>query len=82
MRLFSSDSEPVVITEKKGQVLFIRLNRPKKYNAVNQEVYDGIVDGLNEAAKDSEVKFTVVTGNGKYFSSGSDLRKFRFGWNF
>lgn len=75
VRHFSGSPEPELICEKKDQVFFIRLNRPKKFNALTPEIYSGIIDGLNQAVEDPEVKFTVITGTGKYFSSGNDLRK-------
>lgn len=69
----SAEKEPGLVFESKDHVYWIRLNRPKQYNAITREMYDGIIEALKRAAEDPEVKFVVLTGNGKYFSSGNDL---------
>lgn len=43
-------SEPVILTEKKGYIGYIILNRPKKLNAINWQVYRGLVSEENYAA--------------------------------
>ena len=64
---------PVVQTELRHQVLWIRLNRPGKLNAINDETYEALIGALNGAAKNPEIKIALVTGSGRYFSSGNDL---------
>ncbi|OTF79889.1 hypothetical protein BLA29_009564 [Euroglyphus maynei] len=68
--------EPELVFEERDHVYWIKLNRPKQYNAITPEMYEGIVDALKRSAEDPAIKFTVVTGNGPYFSSGNDLSKF------
>lgn len=68
-------AEPELVFEEKDHVFFIRLNRPKKFNAITPEIYNGIIGALKRSAEDPDIKFTVITGTGKYFSSGNDLRK-------
>lgn len=58
-----------------GAVLTITLNRPDVLNAINRAVHDGIADGLREA-RDPEVRAVVVTGSGRGFCVGQDLREF------
>lgn len=74
----SAEEEPGLVFESKDHVYWIKLNRPKQYNAITREMYDGIVEALKRAGEDPEVKFVVLTGTGKYFSSGNDLSKSRF----
>ena len=59
-----------------GAVLTITLNRPDTYNALNRAVHDGLREALAEAA-DPEVRAVVVTGAGRGFCSGQDLREFQ-----
>lgn len=69
------NKEPELIFEKKDHVYWIKLNRPRQCNALTQEMYDGIVDALKLAGEDQDIKFTVLTGTGEYYSSGNDLSK-------
>lgn len=48
----------------------IRLNRPTKFNAFNQNMYLEVVAALKEADQDPNVLLVCMTGNGEYFSSG------------
>lgn len=75
----SAEEEPGLVFESKDHVYWIKLNRPKQYNAITREMYDGIVEALKRAGEDPEVKFVVLTGTGKYFSSGNDLKNFTKG---
>nr|XP_033790686.1 enoyl-CoA delta isomerase 2, mitochondrial-like isoform X2 [Geotrypetes seraphini] len=53
----------------------IMLNRPQKKNAITTQMYNEIMQALEEAAKDDSV-ITVFTGNGDYYCSGNDLNNF------
>src|SRR4051812_39739133 len=64
-----------VITEKRGQALWITINRPEKRNALNGEVIAGIARGYRDAHDDKEVRIIVLTGAGdKAFCAGADLQ--------
>lgn len=65
-----------VLTTRDGAVLAITLNRPEVYNAFNKALHDGLAEALAEAA-DPEVRAVVVTGAGKGFCSGQDLKEFQ-----
>jgi 2-(1,2-epoxy-1,2-dihydrophenyl)acetyl-CoA isomerase len=65
--------ETVQFTKESG-VGLITLNRPEVYNAFNQQMGDELVQVLKEAAKDAEVRAVLLTGSGKAFCSGQDLR--------
>lgn len=71
-----SQKEPELVFEERDQVYWIKLNRPKQYNAITPEMYQGLIDALKRSGEDPGIKFTVITGNGPYFSSGNDLSKF------
>jgi enoyl-CoA hydratase len=64
-----------VLYEVKGPAAWITLNRPEKLNAITFEMNDGVIAALNKAARDDSVKVVVLTGAGKAFSSGHDLRE-------
>lgn len=55
-------------------VLTITLNRPESYNAFNDELSFELQKALKEAEKDKAVRCIVLTGAGKAFSSGQDLK--------
>ena len=58
-----------------GAVLTITLNRPDVLNAINAAVHEGIAAGLKDA-RDPEVRAVVITGAGRGFCVGQDLREF------
>jgi len=66
----------VVVTARAGAVLTITLNRPEVYNAINREMHEGLAAALEEAA-DPAVRAVVVTGAGRGFCAGQDLREFQ-----
>lgn len=60
-----------------GNVGCLTFNRPSRYNAFNLEAYAEIPKVLEAAEKDDQVHVLLVTGAGKYFSSGNDLSNFK-----
>ena len=64
-----------VLTSRDGAVLTITLNRPEVFNAFNAALHAQLADALSEAA-DASVRAVVITGAGKGFSSGQDLKEF------
>jgi len=69
-------SEPAVFTERRDGVLVITLNRPDARNAVNAALAEGVGAALDELDADDELRVGVLTGAGKGFSSGMDLKAF------
>lgn len=65
---------PAVLYEKKGNVAQITLNRPDVFNAFNDDQSYQLQDALKQAGKDDEVRVVVLTGAGKAFCSGQDLK--------
>ncbi len=64
-----------VLTTRDGAVLTITLNRPEVYNAFNRELHAALREALTEA-QDASVRCVVVTGAGKGFCAGQDLKEF------
>lgn len=71
-----TDSEQAVITERRERVLVITLNRPDQRNAVNAAVAAGIAAALDQLDAVPELSVGVITGAGKGFCSGMDLKAF------
>jgi enoyl-CoA hydratase/carnithine racemase len=65
----------LVVTEDRGPVRHVVLNRPEKRNAFNGELIAALAEALGEAAADSAVHVVVLRGAGPMFSSGVDLRE-------
>jgi enoyl-CoA hydratase len=66
-----SGEEPVLI-ERRGPVLWLTLNRPHRLNAVSLPLYRGLVRALAEV--DEDVRVVVLTGAGRAFCAGADLK--------
>lgn len=67
-------SAPVVISEIRKGTLWIRLNRPEAMNSLTPEVLQGIDQALNEAQDRADVISVVLTGTGRAFCAGADLK--------
>jgi 2-(1,2-epoxy-1,2-dihydrophenyl)acetyl-CoA isomerase len=64
-----------VLTARDGAVLTITLNRPDVFNAFNRDLHTALRDALEEAGND-EIRAVVITGAGRGFCSGQDLKEF------
>jgi len=69
---------PVLVT-REDHVLIITLNRPESLNAVNASVSAAAGDALQYAQEDPEVRVVVVTGSGRGFCAGMDLKAYARG---
>lgn len=63
-----------ILTQQHGNFLEIALNRPEAYNALNLDMMQGLSEALSIAAKESTVHGVLITGKGKAFCSGGDLK--------
>lgn len=63
-----------LLYQVEGGVATITLNRPEVYNALNDEITYELQDALKKVAKDDGVRVIVLTGAGKAFCSGQDLK--------
>ncbi|KIH53349.1 enoyl-CoA hydratase/isomerase family protein [Ancylostoma duodenale] len=59
-----------------GKAFKITLNRPKKFNALTLDMYNGIIAALEASNNDKSTSVTVITGTGDFFCSGNDLANF------
>ena len=58
-----------------GGVATITLNRPEKLNALNAEMFHGLMAAFDETDGDDAVRAVVVTGAGRAFCAGADLSR-------
>jgi len=70
----SSAPAPVVIEQSDG-VAVVRLNRPDAMNSLNLATKEALLAGLQEVAEDDAVRCVVLTGTGRAFCVGQDLKE-------
>ncbi len=62
-----------LINEKIEGVWKITLNRPDKFNSIHAEMAQNLIDSLDQAAQDSDIRAVLIQGAGKAFCAGQDL---------
>ena len=65
---------PLVLMEQKGSVALISFNRPERLNAWSPDLGKALIARLREAEADGSVRAVVLTGAGRAFSAGADLK--------
>lgn len=63
----------LVLTEREGAVAVVRLNRPERMNALNDEVMARLVEALEELDRDESVRCVVLAGDERAFAAGADI---------
>lgn len=66
-----------VLASRDGALLILTLNRPHRLNAVNVGLYEGLVRELEGAEADGDIRCVVLTGAGRAFCAGADLKEHR-----
>jgi enoyl-CoA hydratase/carnithine racemase len=61
--------------DDRNRVRTLTLNRPDVLNAFNEALYEATAEALQQAAADAEVAVVLLTGTGRAFSAGNDLRE-------
>lgn len=67
-------SEKHLLIAREGSILSLTLNRPERLNAFSPEMITGLTKTLKEAQSDPAVKVIVLSGSGKSFSAGGDVK--------
>ena len=75
-------ADNTVLYEKNGNVAIITLNRPERLNAITQALLTGLIQQLETARKDDEVVAVILTGAGRAFCAGEDLKETSAGKTF
>ena len=63
-----------LLIDKQDTILTITLNRPERLNAVNYAMHEELPDVFARVGQDPEVSAVVLTGAGRGFCSGGDVR--------
>jgi enoyl-CoA hydratase len=64
-----------ILYEKKNGVATIKLNRPEVLNAMNKQLWRDFKAALEDAGNDPQIKALIITGEGRAFSTGADLKE-------
>ncbi len=64
-----------IIYEKKDNIATIKLNRPQVLNAMNKQLWLDFQQALEDARTDPDIKVVIITGEGRAFSTGADLKE-------
>lgn len=67
-------AEPAVTVENRGGIALITLNRPGALNAVNADLSGALGAALEELDADDELRVGIITGAGRAFCAGADLK--------
>jgi enoyl-CoA hydratase len=70
----TTQSDGVVLTERRGNVLIVTINRPEARNACNLAVAKGISEAMDLIDGDDDLFLGILTGAGGNFSAGADLK--------
>lgn len=65
----------VVETERRGQVLIVRMNRPERLNALNGELRQGLAETWSMFRESDEFEVAIFTGTGRGFCAGEDMKE-------
>lgn len=65
-----------LLFEKRDHVAKITLNRPKAANALNLQLASDLMDAATRCDGDADVRAVLLTGTGRFFCAGGDLRAF------
>ncbi|MBT7334413.1 MAG: crotonase/enoyl-CoA hydratase family protein [Gammaproteobacteria bacterium] len=71
--------EKAILVERRGRVMIITLNRPEAMNAINGELSHGLLDAVRALDDDDSLTAGIITGNGRAFCAGMDLKAFARG---
>jgi methylglutaconyl-CoA hydratase len=70
------DMADELLSERRGDVLWLTLNRPEVHNALNAAMTEALVAAFDDASKDDTLRALVLTGaGGRTFCSGADLKE-------
>jgi len=71
------EGEPILLRADADGVTTLTLNRPKKYNALSDDMLDALQDAFDAIAGDETVRVVIIRAEGKAFCAGHDLKEMR-----
>jgi enoyl-CoA hydratase/carnithine racemase len=70
-------AEPMVLRQDQHGVATLTLNRPAQFNALSSAMLEALIEAVDRIATDSSVRVVVLSGAGKAFCAGHDLKEMR-----
>lgn len=74
-----TDDSPAVLVDQRDRILVVTINRPGAKNAVNSAVSKGLAEAMDRLDDDPRLSVAILTGAGKSFCAGMDLKAFARG---
>ena len=71
------DVTPLVLQQHRGGAVWLTLNRPAQYNALSEQMLAALQAALDSLAADSSVRVVVLSGAGRAFCAGHDLKQMK-----
>ncbi len=68
-------ADPVLLSDRRDGVLTLTLNRPSAMNALSRELRGALIAAFTSLAQDAEIGVVILTGAGRAFSAGLDLKE-------
>ena len=68
-------SNEMLLVEKKDQIATLTLNRPKSMNALSTDLRDALENAFADLATDLDIRVAIITGAGRAFCAGLDLKE-------
>ena len=68
-------TEKNVLTEAKGDLILVTLNRPEALNALNDELMDELSSAVDKYEESPDLKCLILTGSEKAFAAGADIKQ-------
>jgi enoyl-CoA hydratase len=71
----SAPHAPVILVDNQGELAIVTLNRPQAMNALSRELRGAIAETFDELETDPKIRVAILTGAGKAFCAGLDLKE-------
>lgn len=69
-----TSTQSCILIERRGSALWVTLNRPEAFNSLTPAIMQGIDAAMDEVVSDASIRALVITGNGRAFCAGADLK--------
>ncbi|WP_179137737.1 enoyl-CoA hydratase/isomerase family protein, partial [Candidatus Entotheonella palauensis] len=66
---------PAILYEQRDEIVIITMNRPEALNAINRQLRQDMTDALERYDADDRARVAIVTGAGRAFCAGRDLKE-------
>ena len=63
-----------ILIEKNNNILDIKFNRPESRNAITRDMFEQMLNTLEECKEDNELRAIFLSGKGEAFSAGGDVK--------